>query len=511
MIKALHIYAMISLFLSPRIGAFSPIALRRRNNFLNDIARVQNTKRKHSSSENETVEDKIILYTLPSICMPPSEISSVIRSKILEPFYPKCFQDVFPRPKIVRDCLPSKNNSNNSKVILLDPDVVIASAVDEVSCDNEIIDNFPGISLDVATLLEKKHLASPGPLMKIEIEKKLLSLESLLTEVIPPEALPPPSGFEEIGHIIHVNLRKQHLPYKFDIGRIMLSKFGKKIRTVVNKVGEVGGPYRTYDFEIIASSSEEKDDYFVNVVEDGIKLGFDMRKVYWCSRLSGERKRMIKNDFEHGDIVADAFCGAGALVLNAAKNLNCKVIANDLNPDAVTYTRKNAEINQISAEMFDVECGDAKDFIRRLGTSGKILPNHLVMNFPLDSCSFLDQLRWWPSDRISSDHKTTVHLYTFARADNERTPVDVAIDMVADNLLPEGGYSEKTKMRRNHLDLLGCNVKAHEVRDVAPGKVVIYVSFSVTSPLIKNMQGEYLSSGLNYKMLNRKRARMKRV
>lgn len=70
-----------------------------------------------------------------------------------------------------------------------------------------------------------------------------------------------------------------------------------------------------------------------------------------------------------------------------------------------------------------------------------------------------------------------VHVYTFARPDSktDRPQEAVAIDMVADNLLPEGGYSEKTINRRNELDELGCMVRVHEVCDVALGKAVVCV------------------------------------
>ena len=365
-----------------------------------------------------------------------------------------------------------------------------------------------------------------------------MPLDRLLRDALPESVHPPPSGFEEIGHVLHLNLKEHHLPYKYEIGKIILEKFGEKnngkIRTVVNKIGEVGGMFRTYDFEVIASSSYsldnhngDDDQFFVTLLEDGISMQFDIRKVYWCSRLGGERKRLIEAEFKKDQIIADAFCGAGALIVNAAKSLNCTILANDLNPDAVKYALANAENNGIPQDKFQVQCGDARDFIRHLGIntssdkSCRSLPNHVILNFPLDSCSFLDQLRWWPSESANAgERKTSIHVYTFARADNDRSSIEVAIDMVADNLLPEGGYSKQTFFRRKQLDELGCNIRAHEVRDVAPGKVVICVSFDVTTMLLKHMQGEFLDMStlsqtndnvvVSYRRLNDKYARMKR-
>jgi tRNA (guanine37-N1)-methyltransferase len=118
------------------------------------------------------------------------------------------------------------------------------------------------------------------------------------------------------------------------------------------------------------------------------------------------------------------------------------------------------------------------------------LPHHLIMNYPLDAPAFLDQLRWWPS---TSQVETTVHIYTFARADPStgRDAETVAIDCIAQSLLPQGGAVEMTHNRQSELDALGCNVRAREIRDVAPQKMVIYVAFQATRLLIKRMQGNF--------------------
>jgi tRNA (guanine37-N1)-methyltransferase len=202
---------------------------------------------------------------------------------------------------------------------------------------------------------------------------------------------------------------------------------------------------------------------------------------------------MIEHEFKPNQLIADAFCGVGALCIRAALAKGCRILANDLNPDAVTYCEDSAAKNGIDVtneEAFDVQCGDAREFIANLGTGISNLPNHLILNFPLDSASFLNALRWWPSgDKILDP--TRVHVYTFARVDKDRTAAEAAIDLVANGLLPEGGYTESTKFREKYLNDLGCQVAAREIRDAAPGKLVICVSFSVTQLLLRRMQGDY--------------------
>lgn len=156
--------------------------------------------------------------------------------------------------------------------------------------------------------------------------------------------------------------------------------------------------------------------------------------------------------------------------------------------DAVEYCIESAKKNgiDVSPGNFDVQCGDAREFIMNIG----ILPHHLLLNFPLDSPTFLNALRWWPSGEVM-DPPPRIHVYTFARGDDERTEAEVAIDMVADGLLPEGGYSLTSKFRGDYLNELGCNVEAREIRDAAPGKLVICVSFSASRTLLRRMQGDF--------------------
>ena len=395
---------------------------------------------------------------------------------------------------------------------------------------------FPGMDEPLLQYLESFHI-QPGPTFSLSIPYNQQSIHKTLASILPTEALPAPTGFEQIGHVIHLNLKKKHFPHRYMIGEILLDRFQPIIQTIVNKVGEVSGPFRTYDMEVLAG----KPDTMVQLVEDGIRLKFDLRNVYWCTRLSGERSYLMEEEFKPKDIIVDAFCGVGALCLQAAQKLNATVYANDLNPDAIHYFQENAKSNGIKLMMQEypfvslsasttknspkkrkkdvgvtvevkdkgrsihITCSDAFAFLQNVGSMNP-LPNHIVMNYPLDSISFLGALRWWPSDETSESlHNVMplVHLYTFAHADDDgvtdygndgdppRNALDVAIDLVADGLIPEGGALQKSRYRKSELNNLGCDVRAREVRDVAPGKVVVCVSLKVTYQLIRVMQGDY--------------------
>jgi tRNA (guanine37-N1)-methyltransferase len=476
-------------------------------------------------------------YQIPTIIVPSENVHHMLSSSkergILVPYlasHIEQFESIHPRIKVVRDLnkidlngTDFDPNDTSMKAILLDPEKVGVGEMKltEVRKHMDHSDTritleslksaFPDLDQSVMESLAKKG-AKPGPCVPISLTYMQQTVQSILSKVLPAEVLPPPTGFEQIGHVIHLNLKDNHLPYKRLIGSVILDRLGPKIETVVNKVGEVSGPYRTYDMELLAG----KPDTVVKLVEDGVSLEFDLKKVYWCTRLSGERSRLLE-EFNSGETIADAFCGVGSLCVLAASKLGCTIYANDLNPDAVKYCRDNAKRNlkRFPVEdrpMFHVECGDAFDFIQGLGNL-PTLPHHVVMNFPLDSPSFLGALRWWPSSASKRKKQTvipTVHLYTFARGDDPnddddnnnnsndssgmppRNATEVAVDLVAEGLIPEGGAIQSTRYRRAMLDKMGCNVRTREVRDVAPGKVVICVSFQVTDTLLSIMQGEFL-------------------
>ena len=146
------------------------------------------------------------------------------------------------------------------------------------------------------------------------------------------------------------------------------------------------------------------------------------------------------------------------------------------------------------------------------------------MNFPLEAPKFLGALRWWSWEQLEHRRHETFgkdsqqqqrlarfprfHVYTFARAtalgaDDEE---EVAVNIVANELLPEitafddgsddaaddnSATTASYHRRQEFNDEFGTNISTRLVRDVAPGKVVVCVSFSLTPKLVRYMQGDY--------------------
>ncbi|MED6110792.1 hypothetical protein PIB30_046049 [Stylosanthes scabra] len=119
-----------------------------------------------------------------------------------------------------------------------------------------------------------------------------------ILEVILPDGVVVPSAFETVGHIAHLNLREEHLPYKTLIAKVVLDKNKPKIQTVVNKIDSIHNEYRTMQLEVLAGNHS----LVTTVVENGIRFQVDLATVYWNSRLATERQRLLSG-FTRKDVV----------------------------------------------------------------------------------------------------------------------------------------------------------------------------------------------------------------
>ena len=152
----------------------------------------------------------------------------------------------------------------------------------------------------------------------------------------------PPTSYEKVGSLLHVNLLDEQLPYKHLIGSVLLDKV-PQCKTVVNKIGKIDTAFRTFDMEVLAGENNTH----VSLNENGCRYDFDYSRVYWNSRLHHEHARLVKS-FSPSDIVADMFCGVGPFSIPAAKK-GCTVYANDLNPSCFYYLNRNVEKNHVQS------------------------------------------------------------------------------------------------------------------------------------------------------------------
>ena len=284
-----------------------------------------------------------------------------------------------------------------------------------------------------------------------------LTADTVLRKLMPGLA-EVPSSFESVGHIAHLNLREEHLPFKAVIGEVLLDK-NAHLRTVVNKIGKIEERFRTFEMEVIAGD----DDTNVTVNESGCVFKFDFKTVYWNSRLQEEHRRLISL-FDSGDVVCDMMAGVGPFAIPLAKR-GCEVHANDLNPQSYKCLRSNAEANKVLARM-NIDNMDARDFFDATLRRGARV-TRVIMNLPASAVEFLDVFKGamlragWGDDAPLP----MVHCYTFASGSDPQERQAAALKTVERHL---GASVEGLP-----------DTHVHDVRDVSPRKHMFCVAFRV--------------------------------
>ncbi|KAL8768721.1 MAG: hypothetical protein Q9209_005139 [Squamulea sp. 1 TL-2023] len=193
----------------------------------------------------------------------------------------------------------------------------------------------------------------------LELDYNYWTYHDIISAILPEsEQDEIPVGFSVVGHVAHLNLRDQYLPYKTLIASVLMDK-NPTIRTVINKIDDVGeeNEFRTFKYEVLAGP----DDMNVEVKEQDCIFNFDYSKVYWNTRLSTEHHRLVSK-FKPGDAVCDVMAGVGPFALPAAKK-KVWVWATDLNPESYRSLLANAKRNKVT-QFVRASCEDGHSFIR---------------------------------------------------------------------------------------------------------------------------------------------------
>ncbi|XP_062090709.1 tRNA (guanine(37)-N1)-methyltransferase 2 isoform X5 [Humulus lupulus] len=188
--------------------------------------------------------------------------------------------------------------------------------------------------------------------------------DHILKQILP-TGVEVPSSFETIGHIAHLNIHDELLPFKDVIAKVIYDKNYPRIKTIVNKVGTISNEFRVPKFEVLAGEN----DMVTEVKQYGSTFKLDYGLVYWNSRLEHEHIRLV-SQFQAGQIICDMFAGIGPFAIPAAQK-ECIVFANDLNPDSVRYLKINAEVNKVDDYVHPYNT-DARKFISQMMTVPEI-------------------------------------------------------------------------------------------------------------------------------------------
>ncbi|EZF32074.1 tRNA (guanine(37)-N1)-methyltransferase [Trichophyton mentagrophytes] len=337
----------------------------------------------------------------------------------------------------------------------------------------------------------------------------------ILSSILPEEHLEEtPAGFNQVGHVAHLNLREQYLPYKHLIAEVIRDK-NSTVRTVINKVDDVGAnsEYRTFAYEHLVGDED------MNVVqhEQGCEFAFDYSKVYWNSRLGNEHTYLVGR-FKEGEAVCDVMAGVGPFALPAGKK-RVFVYANDLNPHGYEKLKEGAARNKVRefVQPFNM---DGREFIRHasqeLCVNGprpvKIYPkvkrtegaekkktvppqvykcpptfDHYVMNLPASAIEFLDAFIGVYAGKESMFEPHTqrkrpfVHVYCFSTNSDDNA---VEFADICNRI------SERIQYKVTPDDMIGgtgnqdLELEIRDIRLVSPNKRMFCASFRLPAEVI---------------------------
>ncbi|XP_055012027.1 tRNA (guanine(37)-N1)-methyltransferase isoform X1 [Boleophthalmus pectinirostris] len=358
---------------------------------------------------------------------------------------------IIQRPGLSR-VVPDREGNSDCRLVLLDPHKVSSPS------------SFSGA--------EEEALRSFSVPLELQDYQLTLGYENLKSEEVLEAVLPlgqdVTSGFSRVGHIAHMNLREHQLPYRNLIGQVIMDK-NPGVTCVVNKTNTIDSTYRNFKMEVLAG----EENMVAKVKENGVTYEFDFSRVYWNPRLSTEHQRIVQQ-VKPGDTVFDVFAGVGPFAIPAAR-CGANVLANDLNPESYRWLEHNCKLNKVENRVRTFNL-DGRAFIQ--GPLRQELPAllkqkvaiHVVMNLPALAIDFLDAFRVLLQHEPPSDSQLpTVHCYGFSKDD------DPARD-VTQRASEAVGFSLENRS------------SVHFVRNVAPNKDMMCVSFSIPKQVLYNSE-----------------------
>lgn len=300
-----------------------------------------------------------------------------------------------------------------------------------------------------------------------------------LVKAIIPDGIEPATSYSIIGHILHMNLKDNLLPYKTAIAQIYMDKT-PVCRTVINKAQNIDNTFRNFQIDLLIGEP----DYKVETKENGVVFEFDFSTVYWNPRLSSEHERLVKQ-FSPNDVFYDVFSGVGPFAIPAGKR-RVKVLSNDLNPDSFKWLEHNVKRNKVQ-DFVKTFNKDGRDFIlqdvrnhlleriEKRDADPKEYSIHIAMNLPALAVTFLDAFKGLLKNNekgIKNSKKIPIpicHCYCFVKGVDD--PKTMAKDLVEENLGLKLVLGETLK-------------EITFVRNVAPNKDMMRVDLLLTSDIL---------------------------
>ncbi|MCA1917717.1 hypothetical protein [Methanospirillum hungatei] len=178
-----------------------------------------------------------------------------------------------------------------------------------------------------------------------------MGLRRDLTGTIPDDLLILlPDGYEIIGTIAIISIPPDLMQYKDQIVTALRTR-RPSIQTILNKTGDVTGPFRTSQYTSIFGENT-----ITEHREYGFRYRLDVSRVYFSSKMGSERKR-ITDLIKPGETVFVPFAGVGPYAIPSAAR-GAMVIAMEINERACSWMATNISVNRVHSRVHIIR-GDA--------------------------------------------------------------------------------------------------------------------------------------------------------
>lgn len=208
-------------------------------------------------------------------------------------------------------------------------------------------------------------------------------------------------GFDIIGDIAIVKFPEGTMAKKKKTEAAELMRKNKHITSVFEKYGKTEGEKRLPKIRWLLGSRKG----ITLHRENSCVFKVDVRRVFFTPRLGHERLRIVSLAGPN-ELVLDMFAGVGPYSIPLAKKVK-EVHAVDINKYAVDLLKENASLNKV--KNIKIAYGDARKVVPKIKTKF----DRIIMNFPLDSISFLKVAKQ------AIKPKGTIHLYKFVNTRDE--------------------------------------------------------------------------------------------
>ncbi|MDW8063919.1 MAG: class I SAM-dependent methyltransferase family protein, partial [Candidatus Caldarchaeum sp.] len=214
------------------------------------------------------------------------------------------------------------------------------------------------------------------------------------------------ASFDIIGEIAVIN--DMDLPAdRADVLARNIVERHRRVRTVLQKVGEVAGEERVASYRVVYGGPSTETVYR----ESGCVFKLDVGKVFFSPRLSTERLR-IASQVKENEVVLDMFAGVGPFtIVVARKHPSATVYAVEKNPEAYRYLVENIQLNKLTNRVQPFN-GDAAEIVPSINEKF----TRIIMNLPHQSLNYL------PLALGKTSSQAVIHLYVVEnRGEREET------------------------------------------------------------------------------------------